>query len=144
VRVKWALRIAAGLIAVTAMFGLVLFSRGSYQRISLNPVDGAITPAGAICLSRKPRNDRRLVERCVRVRGTLLYVRRTYDAEAKRLHEIHLLVSAHFHLYVIKLRAPFPKHLHLGHEVTSVGPLLETQPSRFGIHEIEAFSFGTS
>ena len=130
------------MIAVTVLSGVVLFSRGSYERISLSREHGALTPAGATCLARKPRDDRRLLERCVRIRGTLLYVRRTYDAEARRIHEIHLLVSAHFHLYVVKLLAPYPKHLHLGHEVTSVGPLLETQPSRFGIHEVEAFSFG--
>ena len=141
-RVKRALWIAAGLIAFAALLLVVLFSRGSYERISLSRVDGAIPSAGTVCLSRKPRLDRRMLERCVRIRGTLLYVRRTYDAEAKRIHEIHLLVSAHFHLYVVKLIPPFPKHLHLGHEVTAVGPLLVPQPMHFGIHEVEAFSFG--
>ena len=141
--VKWGLRIAIGLVALVALFGVVLFARGSYERISLSRVDGGISPAAAVCLSRKPRADRRLLVRCVRVRGTLLHVRRGYDAESTRLEEIHLLVSAHFHLYVVKLVAPFPKSLRLGHEVTAVGPLVETKPTHFGVHEVEAFSFGS-
>jgi hypothetical protein len=70
----------------------------------------------------------------------VLWIRRGYSDDG-RLIEIHLLVSAGFHLYVIKLTPPLPAHLDLGHEVTAVGPLLETQPSRFGINEVEAFSF---
>ena len=88
----------------------------------------------------RPRRDRRVIARCVRVHGILLYVRRGYDAES-RVDEIHLLVSAHFHLYVVKLHMPFPAHLRVGHGLTAIGPLLETSPPRFGIHEVEAFSF---
>jgi hypothetical protein len=142
VPVKRGLLIAAGVLALLALVVVVLSARGSFERISLTPVNGRIAPAAAVCLSRMPRTDRRLLERCVRVRGTLLHVRRGYDAERTRVEEIHLLVSAHFHLYVVKLLAPFPKSLRLGHEVTAVGPLLETQPTHFGIHEVEAFAFG--
>jgi hypothetical protein len=143
VPVKWGLRIAIGLVALVALFGGVLFARGSFERISLSRVNGRISPAAVVCLSRTPRDDRRLLERCVRVRGTLLHVSRGYDAERTRLEEIHLLVSAHFHLYVVKLVAPFPTSLRLGHEVTVIGPLVETRPTHFGVHEVEAFSFGS-
>jgi hypothetical protein len=143
VPVKRGLVIAGGVVALLVLFVVVLFARGSFERISLSRVNGRISPEAAVCLSRKPRNDRRLLERCVRVRGTLLHVRRAYDAERTRVKEIHLLVSAHFHLYVVKLVAPFPKSLRLGHDVRAVGPLVETQPTHFGIHEVEAFSFGS-
>ena len=138
--VKWALRIAIGLVALVTLLAVLTFSRGSFERLSLSRLGGA-TSERAVCLSRKPRPDRRLLERCVRVRGTLLYVRRKYDAEATRIEEIHLLIAAHFHLYVVKLLAPFPKSLDIGHEVTAVGPLVEPHPMHFGIHEVEAFSF---
>jgi hypothetical protein len=142
VRVKWkrALWIAGGLFVLVGLAVVVAFSRGSYGRIALGSDGRASSPAAAACLSRQPRADRRLLERCVRVRGILLYVRRRHDGEG-RVDEIHLLVSAHFHLYVVKLIPPFSQHLALGHEVVAVGPLLETHPSRFGIHEVEAFSF---
>jgi hypothetical protein len=138
--VKWALRIALGLVALLTLLAVVVFWRGSFERISLSPLAGTASER-AVCLSRKPRADRQLLERCVRVRGTLLYVRRKLDAEATHTEEIHLLIAAHFHLYVVKLLAPFPTSLRIGHEVTAVGPLVKPHPMHFGIHEVEAFSF---
>jgi hypothetical protein len=137
---KWVLRITAGLVVLVALVVVLVSSRGSFERIPVGGAGGATSPDGAVCLSEKPRADRRLLERCVHVRGTLLWVRRGYSDDG-RLIEIHLLVSAHFHLYVVKLIPPLAAHLHLGHEVTAVGPLLETEPSHFGINEVEAFSF---
>ena len=140
---RLALRVGLAVLVILAALGLAVSSRGSYERISLAPSTQSQTadaPARAACRSETPRRDRRLIERCVRVHGILLWVRRGYDAGG-RLDEIHLLVSAHFHLYVVKLHAPFPARLQRGHSVTAAGPLLETEPTRFGIHEVEAFSF---
>ena len=137
---RTALRIGLGILVVLVVLVLAAFSRGSYERIAVGGGSGSGSATAATCLSQKPRRDRRLIARCVRVHGILLYVRRAYDGE-KRVSEIHLLVSAHFHLYVVKLHMPFPAHLRIGHGVTAVGPLLETSPARFGIHEVEAFSF---
>jgi hypothetical protein len=137
---KWALRITAGLIVLLALVVVLVSSRGSYERIPVSGANGATSPDGAVCLSEKPRADRHLLVRCVHVRGTLLWVRRGYSDDG-RLIEIHLLVSAHFQLYVVKLVPPLPAHLRLGNQVNAVGPLLETEPSHFGINEVEAFSF---
>ena len=134
-----ALRIGLGVAVVLALLVLAISSRGSYERIAIAPA-GSGSASATACLSQVPRRDRRLIARCVRVRGILLWVRRGYDLHGE-LDEIHLLVSAHFHLYVVKLHAPFPQRLRVGHQVTAIGPLLETQPSRLGIHEVEAFSF---
>ena len=138
---RTALRIGLGVVVVLVVLALVIFSRGSYERIAVGAgSSGNDSAAAATCLSHPPRRDRRVIARCVRVHGILLYVRRGYDAES-RVDEIHLLVSAHFHLYVVKLHMPFPAHLRVGHGLTAIGPLLETSPPRFGIHEVEAFSF---
>jgi hypothetical protein len=138
--VKRALIVVLALLVLGAVVALAAFSRGRYDHIALGDRASASTRLASICRSRPPRPDRRLLVRCVRVSGTLLDVRRGYD-DASRLDEIHLLVAAHFHLFVVKLLPPFPQHLRFGADITAVGPLLETKPSRFGIDEVEAFSF---
>src|SRR5690242_14470649 len=73
---KWVYQILAMLLGAAILSAAALSSRGSFQRVSA-PGGGATTSAAALwrtCLSRQPRRDRTLVERCVRVRGTLLHV----------------------------------------------------------------------
>jgi hypothetical protein len=73
------------------------------------------------------------------VQGRLLHVWQKHDAPGQ-LEEVHLLVVAHFRLYLVKLLPPFPASLSLGDEVTAVGPLVRPHPEHVGIHEVEAFS----
>ena len=138
---RLAVRILIGGAVLVALGMVVIGARGSFQQIAVDGRDGTASPARTVCMSMEPRPDRRLIARCVRVRGTILWVRRRYGGERHHITEIHLLVAAYFHLYVVKLHEPFPRHLRLGHGFTAVRPLLETNPSRFGIHEVEAFSF---
>ena len=137
--VRWGLGTLLALGVAALAFAVVLFAHGRYDRIPIGAAP-SVEPLAAVCLSHPPRDDRRLLARCFRISGTLLYVRRGYDDHA-RLDEIHLLVAAHFHLVVVKLVPPFPRTLTVGSQVTAVGPLLETHPSRLGIHEVQAFSF---
>jgi hypothetical protein len=126
--------------AACVVAAVVLSSRGSYERVS-PPQAGAATSQTAlwhVCLSREPRPDRTLLDRCVRVRGTLLHVWRQHDAEGA-LQDVHLLLAAHFHLYLVKVHPPVAARLSLGHEITAVGPLLRPHPEYLGIHEVEAF-----
>ena len=141
---KWALRILAVRCVVGVVGAVVLSARGSFERV--NAPRRELTSSAAlwrVCLSRPPRPDRTLLERCVRLRGTLLHVWRKDDAQGTP-EDVHLLLVAHFHLYVVKVHPPFPTNLRLGHEVTAVGPLLRPQPEHLGIHEVEAFSLTAS
>jgi hypothetical protein len=136
VRVRLAIRIGFAIAAVIVAAGLVIAARGSRERVRLATADAGIRK---ICLSREPRPDRELLDRCFSVRGTLLHVWREYDA-AGRLDDVHLLVTARFHLYVVKVYPPFPAHVRIGHEVVAVGPLVRPHPEHLGIHEVEGFS----
>ena len=138
---RWALRVLLVLCGAGVVAAAVFSSRGSFERVSA-PRRDATTSAPAlwrVCLSREPRPDRTLLDRCVRVRGTLLHVWQKHDARGAP-SEVHLLLAAHFHLYVVKTAPPFPASLSLGDEVTAVGPLLRPHPEYLGIHEVEAFS----
>ncbi len=142
---KWVYRVLLMLLGAAILSAAVLSSRGSFQRVSA-PGGDATTSAAVLwrtCLSRQPRQDRILVDRCVRVRGTLLHVWQKHDDEGT-LQEVHLLLAAHFRLYVVKVLPPFPAKLSIGHEVTAVGPLLHPHPEHLGIHEVEAFSLSAA
>lgn len=138
---KWAYRVLLVLCGAAVVGAIVLSSRGSFVRVSAPDRNSTSSAAvlWRVCLSRQPRSDRTLLDRCVRVRGRLLHVWQNRDARG-RLEEIHLLLVAHFHLYIVKALPPFPASLPLAHEVTAVGPLLRPHPEHFGIHEVEAFS----
>ena len=142
---KWVYRILVMLLGAAILSAAVLSSRGSFQRVSAPGQDATISAAALwrTCLSRQPRRDRTLVDRCVRVRGTLLHVWQKHDDEGT-LQEVHLLLAAHFRLYVVKVLPPFPAKLSIGHQVTAVGPLLHPHPEHFGIHEVEAFSLSAA
>src|SRR5579862_965296 len=141
---KWAYRalLALGVVCVVCLAGAIaVSSRGSFERVA-PPVRDALNSSSTlwhVCLSREPRKDRTLINRCVRVRGTLLHVWRKHDAQGA-LSEVHLLLAAHFHLYVVKVLPPFPSRLGVGHQVTVVGPLVHPHPEYLNIHEVEAFS----
>jgi hypothetical protein len=131
-------RILLALAAVTAIVVvavLALAARGSRGPIDLR---SASPSERRICLSQEPRGDRELLDRCFRVRGTLLHVWRERDGEG-RLVDLHLLVVARLHLYVVKVHEPFPARTRLGHEVLVIGPLVRPHPEHLGIHEIEGF-----
>src|SRR5947209_14774632 len=67
---KWVYRILLVLLGAAILSAAVLSSRGSFQRVNA-PGRDATTSAAAlwrICLSRQPRRDRKLVDRCVRGR----------------------------------------------------------------------------
>jgi hypothetical protein len=142
---KWALRIFLVLCSACVLGAAVLSSRGSFERVSAPRREATASAAALwrVCLSREPRPDRTLLDRCVRVRGTLLHVWQKHDAQGT-LQDVHLLLAAHFHLYVVKVLPPFSANLSLGHEVTAVGPLLHPHPEYLGVHEVEAFSLSAT
>lgn len=138
---KWAYWMLLVLCGAGVVGAAVLSARGSFERVRAPGRDATASTAALwrVCLSREPRSDRTLLDRCVRVRGTLLHVWQKHDAQGM-VQDVHLLLAAHFRLYVVKVLPPFPERLPLGHEVTAVGPLLHPHPEYFGIHEVEAFS----
>ena len=117
--VKLGLLIAGGILALLALVVVVFSARGSFERISLSPVNGRISPAATVCLSRMPRTDRRLLDRCVRVRGTLC----TSGADMTQSGRGRGNPSPRLGPFPpVRGQAPrpFPKSLRLGHEVTAV------------------------
>ena len=142
---KWVYWMLLVLLGAAILSAAVLSSRGSLQRVSAPGRDATTSAADLwrICLSRQPRRDRTLVDRCVRVRGTLLHIWQKHD-DRGTLQEVHLLLAAQFRLYVVKVLPPFPAKLSIGHRVTAVGPLLDPHPEHFGIHEVEAFSLSAA
>jgi hypothetical protein len=136
-RLAWRIALATAALVIVAC---VLFTaRGSRETIDLSAPGSRTAGPGAVCLSRKPRRDRKLLERCVRVRGYLLHVWREYDRH-RQLDDVHLLISSRFRLYVVKVYPPFPRRLRFARELTAVGPLVQPHPEHLGIHEVEAFS----
>jgi hypothetical protein len=134
-RLKTGMRIAGAVVVLVLLGILILVWRGDR---------GAIGPDGpaslrTICLAQEPRSDRVLLERCFRVRGTLLHVWRDRDPSGQ-VGDMHLLVVARLRLYVVKVYPPYPADLLVGHEVIVVGPLVRPHPEHLGIHEIEGFS----
>jgi hypothetical protein len=130
------IRIASVVVGALVVAVLALAARGARERVDL-----AAGPAvlRATCLSAEPRSDRVLLDRCYRIRGTLLHVWREHDASG-RVVDLHLLVLARFELFVVKVYPPFPAHPRVGGQVEAVGPLVRPHPEHLGIHEVEGFS----
>jgi hypothetical protein len=136
---RLALRIALATAALLVVGGVIFTGLGSRQTIDLSARESRTAGPGAVCLSRKPRRDRKLLERCVRIRGRLLHVWREYDRR-KQLDDVHLLISSRFRLYVVKVYPPFPRRFRFGRALTAVGPLVQPHPEHLDIHEVEGFS----
>src|SRR5436305_12316024 len=113
---RWVYRILVMLLGAAILSAAVLSSRGSFQRVRAPGQDATISAAALwrTCLSRQPRLDRTLVDRCVRVRGTLLHAWQKHHDEGT-LQEVHLLLASHFRLYVVKVPPPCPPKLSIGH-----------------------------
>jgi hypothetical protein len=136
--VRVALLVAGGLLATILVAGVILASRGSYRAIDPPSAPPATRER---CLSREPRRDRTLLERCARVEGMLLHVWRKTDDEGQPV-EVHVLVLSHFRLFVVKFYPPLPERLRLGRSLWALGPLVVPRPEHLGIHELEAFASG--
>jgi hypothetical protein len=104
---------------------------------------GGVTTAGAEerpdwsapCWTQAPRGDRRLLARCARLSGRVLWVRRQGLGPASKAQ---LIVVARFKPYVVKI-APVATGRRLpaiGHRLTVVGPLVA---SRAGLPEVQDF-----
>jgi hypothetical protein len=114
-------------------------SRGSFEVVVMSgpPSSSELARTRLICLSRAPRHDRKLLERCTRLRGRIVWIRHVQEPDGGA--DVHFLVLAHFHLYIVKVHPPYPRDLSRGRPVTAIGPLVEPHPSRLGIDEVEAF-----
>jgi hypothetical protein len=139
---RLALRIVGVVAVVVALALAVVGWRGSYRVVPVSAKDGSTSSQDAalrrLCRSGKPRSDRTLLQPCVRVRGELLHIWRRYDS-SKRLRDLHLLILAHYRLYVVKVHPPFRTRFALGRELTAVGALVVPHPSYLGIHEVDSF-----
>lgn len=134
------LRAILAVVLVVVVIIVVAWSRGSVAVIDVaaRPASADVALTRRICLAGEPRRDRELLERCVRLRGELLWIRRERD-DAGAVNDVHLLVAAHFHLYIVKVHPPFEQDLRRGRSLTAVGALVKPHPSRFGIEEVDAF-----
>jgi|tagenome__1003787_1003787.scaffolds.fasta_scaffold20759905_3 hypothetical protein len=130
------LLIVGALVLLFALGALAAAARGSRGAVDLAHASPQMK---RICLSQLPRTDRELIDRCFRVHGTLLHVWRERD-EGGRVADMHFLVVARLHLYVVKVHEPFPANPRVGHTILVIGPLVRPHPEHLGIHEIDAFS----
>lgn len=87
----------------------------------------------ARCARHQPRQDRVVLDRCARVDGRVLVVRHTGTGVNR---ETHLLVTAHLHLLVVKLR-PDVATPAIGARATFEGALVR---GRDGLREVDAWA----
>ena len=91
----------------------------------------------APCWTQPPRRDRVLQVRCVRVKGRVIWVRRSgFQATS----EAHLIVLSSLRIVLVKLTS-WPRHdvPAIGEFVTIVGPLVT---SRSGLPEVQYVAGG--
>lgn len=116
-----------------AVLAVVLVAPGSLQSYS-----GARASAPGWtepCWKASPRSDRRLLARCARLTGRVLWVRRQgYGPSSKA----ELLLGSHFGVVLAKV-APYTRDNvpGVGRYVTIVGPLVR---SRMGLREVQLFA----
>jgi len=110
-------KLAAAAAAALLLVGAAVAVQGSV----------ALSEPTSACASIPPRPDRELIDRCARVEGIVLHVRRERT-------ETHLAVVARLHLFVVKLgdgaRPPSA-----GSRLSAVGPLVR---ARNGMRELQA------
>ena len=121
-----------GLVLVLVLV-LAVTAPGGVERY-----DGAQSSAPAwtaACWKERPRNDRRLLARCARVRGRVLWVRRQgRGVESKA----EMMLSSHFGLVLAKMSPYLGRRIPgIGQYVRIVGPLVK---SRAGLKEVQFFA----
>ena len=127
-----ALKVAAAVVASVAVAAAGLSAPGT-KRTYDGPRSAA--PAWAdSCFDRAPRPERKLLHRCARVRGRVVYVQRREN------DELHVAVVSRWRLLIVKLdqHADPPS---VGSMATFVGPLVRTHYRFVPLDEVEAFSF---
>jgi hypothetical protein len=87
------------------------------------------------CWTAQPRQDRRLLARCARLRGRVLWVRRQgIGPESKA----EMVLAAHFGVVLAKMKPYTDRHVPgIGQYVTIVGPLVR---SKTGLREVQFFA----
>lgn len=104
-----------------------------------------VKPAGAsaaagpawtkACWSSPPRNDRRLLERCVRVTGRVLWIRREGPDPGDKAH---VMMASGLRLVLARYdQAGIHRLPGIGHSATITGPLVR---SRSGLDEVQVFA----
>jgi hypothetical protein len=128
------LGLAGALLLGIGAAGLVA-ARGGVT--TFDGVDWSHAPAWASpCRGQTPRRDRRLLARCSRASGLVVWVRRKGPAAAPT--EVHFAMLAGFHPLLVKLDDPRVQQAPgLGHRVTIVGALVRASN---GMREIQAWS----
>lgn len=95
------------------------------------PVTSDAPEWAATCLRAEPRKDRKLLYRCARVEGRVIW-RKTKGRVGQ--HEVHLLLVARFDLLLAKLPASTRSPPSIADDVTVTGPLVR---SRNGLKEVQ-------
>jgi hypothetical protein len=123
---------AGGAAAVVAL-ALAATAPGGVDRY-----DGAKKNAptwAKACWNEKPRGDRKLLARCARVSGRVLWVRRQgFDQSSKA----EMVIASGFGLVMSKMSPYVGRHVPaVGHYVHIVGPLVK---SKTGLREVQFFA----
>ena len=123
--------LAAAVIAVAVL--VLVWAPGGTERYEGQAAD---RPAwAAACLERAPRQDRKLLARCARVTGRVLWVRR---AGLGPTSKAHIVLASGFGVVLAKM-SPYTGRTvpAIGDYITVVGPLVR---SRAGVTEIQFFA----
>jgi hypothetical protein len=128
-RKRWLLAGAAGLVVLA---GLAVAAPGGVDRYD-GDVAGAPSWTRA-CWKEEPRRDRRLLARCARVSGRVLWVRKQgFGASSKA----EMVLSSGFGLVLSKMTPYDGRRVPaIGHYVHIVGPLVK---SKTGLREVQFF-----
>ncbi|HYH87635.1 MAG TPA: hypothetical protein VEX67_00295 [Solirubrobacteraceae bacterium] len=121
-------------MAVLAVVAAILVPGG--RDVQPAGASAAARPAWTkACWSSPPRNDRRLLERCVRVTGRVLWIRREGpDPEDKA----HVMMASGLRLVLARYeQAGIHRLPGIGHSATIIGPLVR---SRSGLDEVQVFA----
>ena len=111
-------KLAAVAAATLLLGGAAVAAQGSV---------GLSEPARA-CAAIAPRPDRELIDRCARVEGIVLHVRREPT-------ETHLAIVARLHLFIVKVDGTGVRIPSTGSRWSAVGPLVR---ARNGMRELQA------
>jgi hypothetical protein len=122
-----------GAAAAVLLLGVAAAAPGGVDRYD---GDAAGAPSWTkACWKEEPRQDRRLLSRCARVSGRVLWVRKQgFGASSKA----EMVLSSGFGLVLSKMTPYDGRHVPaIGHYVHIVGPLVK---SKTGLREVQFFA----
>jgi hypothetical protein len=138
-RAKRAYSAFVAAVVVVVLVALVVGAQGQVDTYgsadsTVRVVSSSAPGWAAPCLRTIPRDDRRLLKRCARVKGRVLWVKTRQEAGGRT--KVHALVVARFQLFLAKF-PPNASGPRMAGSVTVIGPMVR---ARNGLKEIQVMA----